>query len=185
MRGLLAAMQEKKRRQALGERYVEALLKAASADDVQWLAREGAKMEALARIELAYAQRAIGLIVAERDALDDQTAADVSHALDAVVAKEARSQRETAGAWNEHWRDYADALAARGRAEPPLGRIARVLLRRCGVLEPTAEQLARAVRIVTAFRHTANDALRAVYGSASLPEDRAPSAWFREKTGHG
>ncbi len=178
-------MQEKKRRQGLAERYVAALLKSASADDVKLLANAGGKSEALARIELAYAQRAIGLIVAERDALDDQTAADVSHALDAVVAKEARSQRELTGAWSEHWRDYADALAARGRAEPPLGRIARVLLRRCGVMEPSAEQLERAVGIVTAFRHAANDALRSVYGAASLPEDRTPSAWFREKTGHG
>jgi hypothetical protein len=175
-------MQEKKRRQALAERYVAALLKPASADDVQWLSAAGARTEALARVELAYAQRAIGLIVAERDALDDQTAADVSHALDAVVAKESRA---IASEWSEHWREYADALAARGRAEPPLGRIARVLLRRCGVNEPGAEHLDRAVGIVTAFRHTANDALRAVYGSASLPEDRAPSAWFREKTGHG
>lgn len=183
--GMLAALQEKRRRQGLAERYVAALLRPASDAEVVWLSEAGGGSAERAMRELAYAQRAIGLIVAERDALDDQTAADVSHALDAVVARESRERRGQVEEWAAHWRDYAEALAARGRAEPPLGRIARVLLRRVGVVEPTAEQLSRGVTVVTAFRHAANDVLRAVYGSASLPEDRPPSELMRERSGHG
>ncbi len=183
--GILAALQEKRRRQGLAERYVAALLRPAAADDVAWLSAAGGGSAERSTRELAFAQRAIGLIVAERDALDDLTAADVSHALDAVVASEARARSGEVAEWSAHWRDYADAMAARGRAEPPLGRIARVLLRRVGVAEPDADQLARGVNIVTAFRHSANDVLREVYGSATLPEDRPPSAVLRERSGHG
>jgi len=183
--GMLASLQEKRRRQGLAERYVAALLRPAAAADVTWLSTAGGGSAERCTRELAFAQRAIGLIAAERDALDDQTAADVSHALDAVVSREARERRGEVAEWSAHWRDYADALAARGRAEPPLGRIARVLLRRVGVAEPESEQLARGVLLVTAFRHAANDVLREVYGSATLPEDRPPSAVWRERSGHG
>lgn len=182
---VLAAMQERRRRQGLSERYVAALLRPAAPEDVAWLTQIGGGSDERSQRELAFAQRAIGLIVAERDALDDQTAADVSHTLDAVVAREARERRGMVEEWTAHWREYADALAARGRSEAPLGRIARVLLRRVGVANPDAEMLARGVQIVTAFRHAANDVLRTVYGSASLPEDRPPSALIRERSGHG
>ncbi len=183
--GILATLREQRRRQALAEQYLRSVLTEPAADDIAWLTGATGASRELALIELAFSQKAIALIVAERDALDDRTAADVSHAIDAVVAREARVRRNVVEEWHAHWREYADALAARGRAEPPLTRISRVLLRRSGVAEPLAEQLARAVRIVTGFRHGANDALRAAFGSASLPEDMAPSELLRQKSGHG
>jgi hypothetical protein len=183
--GFLANRREQRRRQEAAERYLAALLLPPDPDDVQWLAQCAAALPASVERELVLAQRAIGLIVAERDALDDQTAADVAHAIDAIVAREAESWRDSVAEWMDHWREYHDALVARGRAEPPLRRIARVLLRRVGLREPGSAQLVRAVGIVTRHRHEANEALAAAFGVAELPEDRLPSAVYRERTGLG
>lgn len=182
--GFLANRREAKRRQEAAERYLAVLLRSGDPDDVRWLSDvAGAPADTVQR-ELAFAQRAIALIVAERDALDDRTAADVAHAIDALVAREARTRAGEVDAWMEHWREYADALAARGLHEPPLRRIARVLLRRVGVGDPGSAQLVRVVGIVTRDRMAANEALREAFGTASLPEDRAPSEVWRERTGH-
>jgi hypothetical protein len=183
--GLLANLREQRRRQAAAERYVASLLVPADADDVAWLMEGAGVTRAVVERELAFAQRAIGLIVAERDALDDRTAADVAHAIDALVKREAGSQRAQAEDWVDHWLEYHDALAVRGRAEPPLRRIARVLLRRVGVSDPGSAQLVRAVGIVTRNRLAANEALTAAFGVSDLPEDRLPSDVYRERTGHG
>lgn len=183
--GILADRREQRRRQALAERYLDNVLHDPSADELSWLMQASGASRELALIELAFSQKAIGLIVAERDALDDQTAADVSHAIDAIVAREALVRRGVIEEWHAHWAEYHDALEARGRAEPPLKRIARVLLRRCGTPEPQPEQLARAERLVTTFRHAANEALREAFGVASLPEDRPPSALLRGRTSRG
>ncbi len=169
----------------MAERYVASLLRPPSPADLAWLVAAGQGGELDASRALASGRRAIGLIVAERDALDDQTAADVSHALTAVVQRESRQVHSAAADWSSHWRDYADALAIRGRSESPMGRIARVLLRHAGIPAPRAEQHARAVEIATAFRHEANEALSETYGAASLPEDRSPSELLRERSGHG
>jgi len=182
--GLLATLREQRRRQAAAEQYLAALLRPLEADDVRWLQEcAGLGREQVQR-ELLFAQRAIGLIVAERDALDDQTAADVAHAIDATVAKESRAYQDPAAEWVDHWLEYHEALAIRGRAEPPMRRIARVLLRRVGVSEPGSPQLVRAVGIVTRHRHAANEALAAAFGVVDLPEDRVPSDLYRERTGH-
>ena len=179
--GFLANRREQRRRQEAAERYLAALLRVPEAEDVQWLAQVAGASRANVERELGFAQRAIGLIVAERDALDDATAADVAHAIDALVGREASARREQVADWADHWREYAEALAARGRAEPPLRRIARVLLRRVGVADPDSPQLVRAVGIVTRDRLVANEALREAFGTASLPEDRPPSAVLRER----
>jgi len=183
--GLLATLREQRRRQAAAERYLAALLLPPDIDDVRWLEACAGLDRELVERELLFAQRAIGLIVAERDALDDQTAADVAHAIDAAVARESRAYQNPAAEWVDHWLEYHEALAARGRAEPPLRRIARVLLRRVGVAEPGSAQLVRTVGIVTRHRHAANEALTAAFGAVDLPEDRLPSDVYRERTGHG
>ena len=182
--GFLANRREAKRRQDAAERYLASVLRPADAEDVRWLSEIAGSSDETVRRELGFALRAIALIVAERDALDDRTAADVAHAIEALVAREARTRAGELDAWIDHWREYADALAARGMHEPPLRRIARVLLRRVGVTEPQSPQLVRVVGIVTRDRLAANEALREAFGTASLPEDRAPSDVWRERTGH-
>ena len=182
--GFLANRREARKRQEAAERYLAVALQPGDPADVAWLSEIAGASSSAAERELAFAQRAIALIVAERDALDDRTAADVAHAIDALTEREARTRAGERDVWLDHWREYADALAARGRHEPPLRRIARVLLRRLGVTDPGSPQLVRVVGIVTRDRMAANEALREAFGTASLPEDRAPSDVWRERTGH-
>ena len=112
---------------------------------------------------------AIGLIVAERDALDDRTASDVAHQLAPVISREARGAVDLGREWGERWRAYTAALAVRGSVESPATRLARVLLSGAGIAEPTAEQLVRATLFVNETRSAANVAL----GEGSVP---APTA---------
>ncbi len=142
---------------------------------MQWLASLAPNAQVAER-ELVFAQRAIGLIVAERDALDDRTASDVAHQLAAVLARETRTQPDLGRAWAERWRTYTATLAVRGDSESPAARLARVLLAGSAVTNPTTEQLVRATQFVLGVRTRANEALRAVFGVASLPEDVRPSA---------
>lgn len=172
MLGEWRAARERRRRSAS---YLDALLHAPDAPDVTWL--EGLCGSGdIARRELALARRAIGLIVAERDALDDRTASDVAHQLAAVLDREVRETPAMGREWAERWRSYTAALAVRGEAESPSARLARVLLAGAGVLEPRTDDLVRATAFVVATRARANEALRSVFGVASLPEDVRPSA---------
>jgi hypothetical protein len=165
---------DRRRRAAV---YLSAITQQVAPADVEWLSRiaEG-KNERLAARELQFARRAIGLIVAERDALDDRTASDVAHQLATVISSEGRRDSVAGRAWSERWRAYAGALAARGSPESPAARLARVMLAGSGVGAPTQEQLIRGTQYILAVRTSANEALRTAYGSASLPEDVRPSA---------
>ncbi|HYW33265.1 MAG TPA: hypothetical protein VE869_17315 [Gemmatimonas sp.] len=166
------AGRERRRRSAT---YLVALLQAPSPSDVEWLSRLSGNASTAAQ-ELMFARRAIGLIVAERDALDDRTASDVAHQLADVVVREARDAPARGRAWAERWRAYTGALAVRGETDAPATRLARVLLAGAGLESPGADAMARATLYVSSTRTQANEALRAVFGVASLPEDVRPSA---------
>ena len=165
---------ERRRRAAV---YLGAMTQHVAPADIEWLSRivEG-RNERLATRELEFARRAIGLIVAERDALDDRTASDVAHQLATIISSESRRDSVAGRAWSERWRAYTGALAARGSLESPAARMARVMLAGTGVEAPTHEQLVRGTQHMLAVRSAANEALRTAYGSASLPEDIRPSA---------
>ncbi|MEO7362853.1 MAG: hypothetical protein ABI120_21150, partial [Gemmatimonadaceae bacterium] len=71
--------------------YLGAITQPVAAADVEWLTRLAPNGDGrLAERELQFARRAVGLIVAERDALDDRTASDVAHQLGGVISAEAR-----------------------------------------------------------------------------------------------
>lgn len=126
--------------------------------------------------ELAFAWRAIGLIVADRDALDDRTASDIAHILAPVIAVESRRDEGLGREWNARWRAYTAALAARGTPDSPPVRLAKVLLDGAGTTEPSGEQLQVSTEIIQQMRVTLNEALRSAFGAASLPENVKPSA---------
>ena len=162
-----------RRRRADG--YLHAMLLPPESADVQWMESLAVRPD-VARRELVFARRAIGLIVAERDALDDRTASDVAHQLAVVIASEVRDVPDMGRAWSERWRAYTATLAVRGESEAPAARLARVLLAGVGVTSPNTQELVRATQFVLATRTRANEALRAVFGVASLPDDVRPSA---------
>lgn len=166
------ASRERKRR---ADRYLTALLTPPSGDEISWLSALCGDRQKAER-ELIFMRRALGLIVAERDALDDRTASDVAHALAATNDAEARRSPETGREWVSRWRTYSAAMALRGQAESPAMRLAKVMLEGASVAHPSTEGLERAVQIVLSARAQANELLRDVFGVASLPDDVRPSA---------
>ena len=151
--------------------YVGVLSAEPAGEDVAWLARldPGGDSDH-ARWELRYARRAMGLLVAERDALDDRTASEVGRALaaalrfDPQIAPGKRSVAEQ----------------QRRADEPTAGRLGRVLLTFTTGAEraraSTAADVARAGETLSRYLLEANEALRESFGVATLPEDVAPSA---------
>ena len=170
--GKWRAARERKRRAA---NYLRALLTPPDATDVAWLTTLTGD-RAVAERELTFARRALGLIVAERDALDDRTASDVARALSDVIGRETRRAVVDTSLWTARRKAYTAAMTVRGQPEAPTVRFGRVLLEGAGVGHPSHAALAGAARFVQSTRTQANETLRAVFGEASLPEDVRPSA---------
>jgi hypothetical protein len=173
--GFWADWQASRVRRQRVEGYLSHLLREPDMAPLQWLTLRAGSAD-VARRELVFARRAIGLIVAERDALDDRTAADVAHKLAPVVAAEARCDAAAGPLWAERWRAYTAALAVRGKSESPAARLARVLLSGVGITEPTADELELTTAYVHDTRANLNEQLRLAFGAASLPDDVRPSA---------
>ncbi|MEJ7810498.1 MAG: hypothetical protein WKG32_08845, partial [Gemmatimonadaceae bacterium] len=98
--------------------YVGILFEEPRDEDVTWLASHGAGGDAdHARWELRYARRALGLLSAERDALDDRTASVVARALASALARDphvaAGKLRVAERQLNARLRAYGEALGNR------------------------------------------------------------------------
>ena len=146
-------------------------------DDVRWLAALAtAGDEDHARWELRYGRRAVALLAAERDALDDRTGSAVSRA---IVE---RSQRDRAVApdrvrvaerqFNVRLGRYRESLRERG-GTGLVGRWASVLVEVASGGRAGAD--ARAHDVVERYWDGAHDALRDLFGVAELPEHVRPS----------
>jgi hypothetical protein len=150
--------------------------------DVLWLADAAASGDAdHARWELRYARRALGLIAAQRDALDDATASDIASAIaeafaiDPHVSPERRPLAERQ--FNDRVTTYREALQSRGGTIGPADKLGRMLLAFASDSARTAgSPLPRAIALMETYLGDATTALRDVYGGApDLPEDRKPS----------
>lgn len=162
--------------------YVAALQAEPTEDDVGWLSRSatGGDIDH-ARWELRYARRALGLLVAQRDALDDRTpsaiAAELTLALEGERLIDAGKVEVAKRQFNQRLRAYADALADRRSREASGTRLGRTLFSFAGLgLTPAGPDLMRAGTLLSEYQVEAGLALQKVFGTASLPEDIAPSA---------
>lgn len=162
------------------ERYVEALIAEPAAEDVSWLAGTATRGDDdHARWELRYARRAIGLLVAQRDALDDRTASLVARALGDAFDRDDRidqDRRDLAERqFNARLSAYRDALGARG-ADAPI-RLGQTLLAFAGgSFRRVDDNVRRGGDVMTTYERQANETLREVFGAAALPENLPPSA---------
>jgi hypothetical protein len=132
---------------------------------------------------LRYARRVIGLLVAERDALDDRTASAVGRALSAAMRFDPRVAADTLpiaeSQLNARLGAYREALRARQGEDATGARLGRTLLAftsPVGVASASPEAIARAGELLARYSAEANEALRTAFGAASLPEDLPPSA---------
>lgn len=162
--------------------YVAVLCEEPANADVDWLAAHGTRGDTdHARWELRYVRRAVGLLAAQRDALDDQTASLVASELTGALHRDPRvaaNKRAVAEQqFNARLRAYSDALVNRESGESVAARLGRLLLDFAGPRDvPPADVVERAGEVIARYRVDANQALRAHFGVAELPEDVAPSA---------
>jgi hypothetical protein len=160
--------------------FVVALSREPEEDDAQWLARTAARGDVdHARWELRYARRALGLLTAQRDALDDRTAASVARALDDAFAHDpniAQAMRPIAERqFNARLSAYRDVLNVRASAAGH--RLGQTLFAFAGgSFRDVDANVVRASAVLTAYLAEASSALRDVYGAAAIPEHVAPSA---------
>jgi hypothetical protein len=149
--------------------------------DVEWLADAAANGDRdHARWELRYARAALGLVVAQRDALDDRTAADLSRAFvetlddDARIATDLRDLAERQ--FNERLQAYREAMTLRGGSLQSADRVGRCLLAFASDGARTAgAPLAYAIELLQRYADDAAELLRTTFGEAKLPDDVKPS----------
>ena len=161
--------------------FVEILFRDPDPADVDWLAGAATRGDVdHARWELRYARRALGLIAAQRDALDDRTASIVARAISEALGHDsniAHGMTETAERqFNARLSAYRDGLAAKAGA-PTAIRMGQTLFAFAGgSFKRQDENIVRAGELLDSYLAEANEALRATFGAAVLPENVPPSA---------
>ncbi len=164
--------------------YVEALMSEPDAEDVAWLggAACGGDLDRAAW-ELRYARRALGLIVSQRDALDDRTgslvARELGNALQADRNVAPAMLKVSERQFNDRLTLYRDVLAARTPSEGTGMRLGRALLLISGTARASDDMIARGGEILARYMGESNESLRKAFGTPSLPEDIPPSALGR------
>jgi hypothetical protein len=166
--------------QRKAEQYVVAIVEEPAEADVTWLASAATRGDAdHARWELRYARRAIGLLVAQRDALDDRTGSFVARAVTDAFERDQNidhDRRELAERqFNARLSAYRDALGA--RIADSSSRLGQTLLAFSGgSFREVDANVRRAGDVLSGYEKDANDALRGIFGTAALPEHIPPSA---------
>jgi hypothetical protein len=175
--------------------YVATLLEEPSDADTRWLAEAATRGDLdHARWELRYARRAVGLVVAQRDALDDRTGSGVGRILAEAFERDPNIASDRLAVarhqFNARLGASRDVLTSRPPAARTVAgrpavaqtstRLGQILLAFAGgPVGPTAREVPRAGEIVTGYIDAAHQALRDAFGVASLPEDISPSVLQR------
>ncbi len=160
--------------------YVDALMVEPAATDVAWLAASATRGDTdHATWELRYLRRAVGVLVAQRDALDDRTPSEVLRTLVARMERDPNVDgelRELAERqFNARLSAYRDAFTTRGHGTPST-RVAQNLLAFAGgPIRADDPVVMRGAALVAEYLAAALETLRASFGTAELPEDVPPS----------
>lgn len=171
---------EARQLQRKAEQFVEQVIAEPEQGDVSWLSSTATKGdEDHARWELRYARRALGLLVAQRDALDDRTASIVARALGAAFERDDKigvDRRDLAERqFNQRLSAYRDAIGA--RVPDVSTRLGQTLIAFAGgSFRDVDDNVKRAGSLLDRYAKEANEALRTVFGTAALPEHVPPSA---------
>ncbi|MGH7711623.1 MAG: hypothetical protein ACREOG_10070 [Gemmatimonadaceae bacterium] len=178
--GLLSRWRSEWRQRRQAVAYASALRAEPSEDDVLWVAAEATQGDSdRARWELRYARLALGLLAAERDALDDRTpslvAREIATALHTDPRIAALMVRVAEQQFNERLSAYRHALNDRIATSNANDRLGEMFLRLAEAASPNAETRARANALVAKLLDESNDALREHFGAAALPADVQPS----------
>ncbi len=157
------------------EEFVASLMKEPAEDDVTWLSDVATGGDDdHARWELRYARRVLGVLVAQRDTLNDRTPSavlrELTRAMLADRAVDATRVKLVERQFNDRFRAYREMAALRGAKDDEHERLGRAMLMLAGAPRVIAEDLARASEIVAAMEQEANVELAAAYGPARQVE---------------
>ena len=172
--GVLSSWLSERRLSRRASRYAAHALEEPPDGDVEWLASVAtAGDHDHARWELRYARRALTLVTARHDALDDRTASAVAAALgvhllrDPLIAPAKRDMAERQ--FNERLRAYADVLEQR-TAPGRTARLGATLASFAGRPDAGADVYAAGGAILARYLAQAHHALAGAFGEAELPE---------------
>jgi hypothetical protein len=166
--------------QRKASQFVAGLFQEPNASDVDWLAATATRGDLdHARWELRYARRALGLIAAQRDALDDRTASIVAREISESFKRDRNIDPEMVETsdrqFNARLSAYRDGLAAKAGA-PTIVRMGQTLIAFAGGSFTGKDgNILRAGELLEAYLSEANEGLRASFGTAALPENVPPS----------
>lgn len=164
--------------------YVDRLLDEPAPADVEWLSTVGTRGDSdHARWELRYLGRALGILVAQRDALDDRTPSEILRMLASRMAHDPNvddALRDLAERqFNARLSAYRDAFTSRGLGTPAL-RVAQNLLAFAGgPIRAEDPAVVRGAGLVTESLERSAESLRGSFGTVQLPEDVPPSRLVR------
>lgn len=178
---LFARWRAERELQRKAESYVAALFREPDSADVAWLAEAATRGDADHAVwELRYARRALGLIAAQRDALDDRTASVVARVISEAMLRDANvasDMAETAERqFNARLSAYRDGLAAKAGAPTSIRMGQTLFAFSGGSFRHQDANIERAGELLASYLADANEALRASFGTAALPENIPPSA---------
>lgn len=160
--------------------YAAALMREPSAEDVAWLAADATRGDTdHAQWELRYLRRALGILVAQRDALDDRTPSEALRALLHRMHKDRNVDGELVDLaerqFNARLSAYRDAFTSRGLVPAPVRVAQNLLAFSGGPIRTDDPAVQRGARLVVEYLAACNEALRESFGAAQLPDDVAPS----------
>ena len=152
--------------------------------DVEWLAKDATRGDLdHAQWELRYLRRALGILVAQRDALDDRTP---SEALRALVHRMQKDHNVDGGLielaerqFNARLSAYRDAFTSRGHGLATTRVAQNLLAFSGGPIKADEPAVRRGAEVVIQYLAESNSALRESFGAAHLPDDVAPSKVVR------
>jgi hypothetical protein len=164
--------------------FASVLMAEPAADEVEWLSSVATRGDVdHARWELRYLRRAVGILVAQRDALDDRTPSEVLRALVQRMHKDPNvdpTLRDLAERqFNARLGAYRDAFTSRGQGTPALRLAQNMLAFAGGPIRGDDPVVQRGAELVTDVITSANEALRDSFGVVELPEDVSPSRLAR------
>ena len=164
--------------------FASVLMDEPAASEVEWLSQVATRGDAdHARWELRYLRRSVGVLVAQRDALDDRTPSEVLRHLLQRMQKDPNvdpALRELAERqFNARLGAYRDAFGSRGHGTPALRLAQNLLAFAGGPIRADDPVVKRGEEIVGDTIAMASDALRQSFGVVELPEDVSPSRLAR------
>ncbi len=164
--------------------YAAVLMQDPDPADVQWLAEAATRGDVdHALWELRYLRRALGILVSQRDSLDDRTPSEALRALVHRMQKDRNVDGEllelAERQFNARLSAYRDAFMSRGHGVTAM-RIAQNLLAFSGgPFRADDPAVIRGAALATYYLALCNAALQESFGKVHLPDDVPPSMVVR------